>query len=342
MSIEFTNNASGTLSVQLDGATPGPEDTTLVLQANEGQLFPPVTTASGNFFYASVEDTSGNIEIVRCTDVSTDTLTITRAQENTTSQTFAVGSKVELRTTAATFAEFIQRTGGVMTGNLDLDGNQLIDPVVTSTGAAVIQNVPLRGADNGTANQLLVPSGGGDPTIGVNTIIHTGNDTAYVQTTRTLTGGEGIAAIGDLQADRTVDLDINELTTIAGTNTAAGDQFLMYDLDAATHKVMNYRSAGVPIITDSTVNPQLTDDTVNSMWILDHSVAPITFDFDTGIGEQGNVVIWYQADATQQVTIGGTATTVSASTNKRTRRQYSMGFAICTSANNWILYGDLE
>lgn len=111
MTIEFSNNASGTLSVQLDGATPGPEDTTLVLQSNEGQLFPPVTTASGNFFYCTVEDTSGNIEIVKCTDVSTDTLTITRAQENTTSQTFAVGSKVELRTTAATFAEFIQRTG---------------------------------------------------------------------------------------------------------------------------------------------------------------------------------------------------------------------------------------
>jgi hypothetical protein len=227
-------------------------------------------------------------------------------------------------------------------GPLDFNGNELRDALITNTGTGELRGMPIRGTDGGTSNQLLVPTGGGAPTIGGNTIIHTGNDTAYVQTTRTLTGGEGIAAIGDLSANRTVDLDINELTTLAGTNVAAGDQFLVYDLDVTTHKVMNYRSAGIPVITDSTANPQLTDDTVNSLWILNYAVGPITFDFDTGVGEQGNVVIWYQADATQQVTIAGTATIVSSTTNKRTRGQYSMGFAICTSANNWIVYGDLE
>lgn len=339
MSIEFTNNASGTLSVQLDGATPGPEDTTLVLQANEGQLFPPVTTASGNFFYASVEDTSGNIEIVQCTDVSTDTLTITRAQENTTSQTFAVGSKVELRTTAATFDEFIQRTGGVMTGDLDLDGNNLIDPVITSTGSAASLNVPMRGADNGTANQLVVPSGGGDPTIGSDTIWHTGNDGALVQTSRTLTGGEGIAAIGDLTVNRTIDLDINELTTISGTNTAAADQFLMYDSDATAHKVINFRSAGVPIITDNTATPTPTDDQVNSYWRCTHSAADITFTLNTGIGEQGNVILVEQSDATRTVTVGGSATVNCANPNKATAQQYSVMVLLCTSTDTWTLYG---
>jgi len=182
MSIEFDNNASGTLSVEAAGATPGPEDTTLVLQAGEGALFPPVTTASGDFFYCTLEDTSGNIEIVQCTDVSTDTLTVARAQENTTSQTFAVGSKVELRMTAATMAEFIQRTGGTMTGTLDVNGNDIQDAVLTSTGAGEIKGLPLRGADGGTANQLQVPSGGGAVTIGTTgalyEIWHEGNDGA--------------------------------------------------------------------------------------------------------------------------------------------------------------------
>jgi hypothetical protein len=171
MSIEFDNNASGTISVQLEII-----DTTLTLQTGEGALFPSVTTVSGDFFYATLEDTSGNIEIVMCTDNTSDVLTITRAQENTTAKQFLVGSKVENRTTAATFAEFIQRTGGTMTGALDLNGNVLQDPVITSTGAGTIDGLPLRGSDSGTANQLQVPSAGGAPTIGTSEIWHQGND----------------------------------------------------------------------------------------------------------------------------------------------------------------------
>jgi hypothetical protein len=171
MSIEFTNNASGTNSVQVEIV-----HTTITLQTNEGQLFPSVTTASGDFFYATLEDTSGNLEVVMVTDNTADVLTATRAQENTTAKLFPTGSKVEQRTTAATFAEFIQRTGGTMTGTLDLNGNDVQDPVLTSTGSGVIEGLPLRGADSGTANQLVVPSAGGAPTIGTDEIWHQGND----------------------------------------------------------------------------------------------------------------------------------------------------------------------
>lgn len=343
MSIQFRNNASGTLSVQLDGATPGPEDTTLVLQANEGQLFPPVTTASGNFFYATVEDTSGNIEIVKCTDVSTDTFTVTRAQENTVSQTFAVGSKVELRSTAGTFDEFIQRTGGVMTdGPLDFNGNTLQDPVITSTGSAVIQNVPLRGSDNGTANQLQVPSAGADPTIGVNTIWHTGNDATLVQTSRQITTSEGITGGGDLSTNRDHKLDVNGLTALSGTDLTGDDAVVVYDSSGTTHKKILYKQDGIPIITDSTATPTPTDDQVNAFWRCTHSAAAITFTLGTGIGEQGNIILIEQADATQQVTIGGGATVRSTGASKRSTGQYAVMVLVCTSTDNWILYGDVE
>ena len=338
MSIEFTNNASGTLSVQLLGV-PTP-DTTLTVQAAEGNLFPPVTTASGNFFYCTVEDSAGNIEILKCTNVSGDVFTVTRAQENTTAQTFAVGSKVELRTTAATFGEFIQRTGGQMTGLLDFNGNVLQDPVVTSTGQASIRNVPLRGADNGTANQLQVPSGGVDPTIGVNTIWHSGNDTPLVKTTTVITGGEGIAAIGDLSTNRTVALDFTELANMTGTTLAADDELPVYDTSDTAHKTILYREAGVPIITDATVNPVPTSDQVNAYWICTNA-ATVFFDVDAGIGQPGNVIIVQQGGAGVVAFTGGTAQINSAFTNKQTQKQYSVAVLVCTAASVWTLYGDL-
>lgn len=205
MSILFDNNASGTLSVQADGATPGPEDTTLTLQANEGQLFP--TPTGGDFFMATLEDTSGNIEIVKVTDNTSDVLTVTRGEENTVSLTFATGSKVELRTTAGTFDEFIQRTGGTMTGTLDVDGQTLQDPVITSTGAAIIQGVPFRASDNGTANQIQVPDAGAAPTIGTDDIWHEGND------------GPG----STLDADTVDGYEGAELAVLAENETVSGD-----------------------------------------------------------------------------------------------------------------------
>jgi len=231
MSILFNNNASGTLSVQADGATPGPEDTTLTLQTNEGQLFPVPTGA--DFFMVTLEDTSGNIEVCQCTDNTADVLTVVRAQENTVSLTFIVGSKVELRNTAGTFGEFIQRTGGTMTGLLDVNGETVQDPVITSTGAASIQGVPIRGTDGGTANELVVPTAGGAPTIGVNEIFHQGNDgTGSGLDADTLDGVEGAAyaaladnetVSGDWTFSGTVDftgvITLDAPVTVAGFGT---------------------------------------------------------------------------------------------------------------------------
>ena len=61
---------------------------------------------------------------------ASDVLTVTRAQENTTAKVFPVGSKVELRMTAATMDEFIQRSGDQMTGELDMNDQDLTDPVI--------------------------------------------------------------------------------------------------------------------------------------------------------------------------------------------------------------------
>ena len=349
MSIEFDNNASATLSVEAAGGTPGPEDTEIVLQAGEGALFPPVTTVSGDFFYCTMEDTSGNIEITKCTDVDTDTLTVARGQENTSSLTFAVGSKVELRTTAATFAEFIQRTGATMTGTLNMDGQVIEDPVLTNTGSGSLLGFSMRGSDDGSANELIVPSSGGAPTIGdapASAIVTQAYGVAtYVPLTRTLTGGEGLAAIGDLSANRTIDLDISELTTKLGAAVLADDQFLVYDTTAEAHKVIEYRDAGIPVVTATTNTITPTDDDTNAMYVCTHAAGPISFVLNDDIGQVGNVIIIQQADATQQVTVTGTATVNAAVPNKRTAVEWSVAVLVCTSdvtTHQWAMYGDIE
>lgn len=94
MGIKFSNNAYGTLNASISTS-----DTSLTLSSGQGARFPTLTT--GDYFYATLIDTSNNLEVVKCTARSSDVLTITRAQESTTARAFAIGDRLELRVTAA-------------------------------------------------------------------------------------------------------------------------------------------------------------------------------------------------------------------------------------------------
>lgn len=93
----FTNNAWGTLASEL--AVGG---TSLALTTGQGARFPAPT--GGDFFLATLIGVTGTTEtaweVVRCTARSTDTLTITRAQESTSAATWPAGTRIELRLTA--------------------------------------------------------------------------------------------------------------------------------------------------------------------------------------------------------------------------------------------------
>jgi hypothetical protein len=91
--IQFANNAYGTLS-QAYATTA----TSIVLTAGNGARFPALT--GSQYFFATLLDTSNNLEIVKVTARSTDTLTIVRAQEGTTARAFSTNDRVELRVTA--------------------------------------------------------------------------------------------------------------------------------------------------------------------------------------------------------------------------------------------------
>ena len=94
MPIKLANNASGLLATAISAS-----DTGIVLRSGDGAEFP--TLGAGDYFYATLTSTQGTQEIVKVTARVGDTMTVVRAQEGTTANGFAVGTRFELRVTAA-------------------------------------------------------------------------------------------------------------------------------------------------------------------------------------------------------------------------------------------------
>jgi hypothetical protein len=98
MGIKLTNNAFATLASSITSSS-----TSITLTTGQGARFPSLS--GGDYFYATLVDTSNNLEIVKCTARSTDVLTVTRAQESTTARAYSTGDRIEIRITAQTFVD---------------------------------------------------------------------------------------------------------------------------------------------------------------------------------------------------------------------------------------------
>jgi hypothetical protein len=121
MSLKVTNNAFGTLNAGISNS-----DVTIVLEAGQGARFPVL--GAGDYFYATLIDTSNNLEIVKVTARATDTMTVVRAQDGTTARAYNVNDRFELRPTAALFnekADAADVTAGLAT-------KQAASPVLTT------------------------------------------------------------------------------------------------------------------------------------------------------------------------------------------------------------------
>ena len=172
--VVFTNNASALLAANITAV-----DTTIQVASGFGALFPSPT--GGKFFYATLEDDSGNIEIVKCTARSGDNLTVVRAQDGTTAQAFTLTvTRVEIRLVKVVCEEFLQKNGGTMTGNVDFNGNNIVDAVLSGPNTAItageIYGVPIRNASGVSANEIAVPASPGRATVGGSAILASGDD----------------------------------------------------------------------------------------------------------------------------------------------------------------------
>lgn len=112
MAVKFTNNAYSTLAGSINSAV-----TSLSVQTGHGARFPSLS--GSDYFYATLTDTSNNIEIVKVTARATDAFTIVRAQDNTTAKSYSSGDRVELRVTAALMTDLAAE-------RLALAGNQVV------------------------------------------------------------------------------------------------------------------------------------------------------------------------------------------------------------------------
>jgi phage protein U len=136
MSVKFSNNAKTTLSSGITSSATS-------IAVADASVFPSIS--GSEYFYVTFEDLNGNVEIVKVTAVSSNTLTVVRAQESTTARAYASGDKAENRLTAgslndvATQADTDTNTTYSAGSGLSLSGttfsNSAPDQTVSLTGA---------------------------------------------------------------------------------------------------------------------------------------------------------------------------------------------------------------
>jgi hypothetical protein len=146
--IKFTNNASANLATSINTSV-----TSIAVVTGQGSYFPALT--SGQYFYATLIDSSNNLEIVKVTARAVDTLTVVRGQDGTTARNYIAGDKLELRPVAAAMEAI---ASGENIENLPAGTTLDEDPIVTTTAAQTLTNKTL------TSPNISSPAMTGTPT----------------------------------------------------------------------------------------------------------------------------------------------------------------------------------
>ena len=97
--------------------SPATSGTSLVVTAGQGSYF-PATPFDATIWPSGAQPTNTNAEIVRVTNVSTDTFTITRAQYGTTAQSITAGYQIAQTVDANLLNQLAPLTGATFTGNV--------------------------------------------------------------------------------------------------------------------------------------------------------------------------------------------------------------------------------
>ena len=150
MSVKFANNAHSTLASSITTSA-----TSITVASGQGARFPSLS--SGEYFYATLIDTSNNLEIVKVTARSTDVLTATRAQESTTARAFASGDRIELRVTAQGLVDATTIQADQIVNSMIATDAVNSDSIAANAVTASELNI----SGNGTAGQSILSDGDG-------------------------------------------------------------------------------------------------------------------------------------------------------------------------------------
>src|SRR5260221_405626 len=108
---QFVNTAVSTLAGGAGGAGTAlnPADVTLLLQTGDGNAKFPAAGASVGTFNVVLGNPAGAFEVVKSTNRTGDTLTITRAQEGSSAQTWITTTTVQAAVTAGSLQTLYAR-----------------------------------------------------------------------------------------------------------------------------------------------------------------------------------------------------------------------------------------
>jgi len=179
--IQFANNASSLLAASII-------DTDLSIQVANGSAFP--SPSGTQYFLVALVNAAGDLEIVKCTSRTGNVLTVPvggRGQEATSAQSWTLTvTRVELRLTKGTMDALVQKTGDTMSGDLDMNGNDIVDARVTGDTVVVggqLVGTAVRGTENDASNEILVPGDGTRATAGAAKImVQTDNVIGFLPT----------------------------------------------------------------------------------------------------------------------------------------------------------------
>lgn len=263
----YTNNALGKL---LTGVGTG--DTTLTLEAGQGALF--AAPSGGDYQIVTLCDNLETVfEMVRVTARTGDTLTVTRAQEGSSAQTWGVGTKVYSSLTAALMAKLARKdetqtisaawnftvaptiNGNNVwhTGNMG-EGSGLDADILDGQHGAYYRNV-----SNMNAGTLATARGGtGLTTFTANSYVRAASSSALefrtpaqvlsdiggAANTIQVIAGNGLTGGGDLTANRTITLGTPTSVGVTSTNSVTSTSH--------THLFANYYSTADDVAAAST------------------------------------------------------------------------------------------
>lgn len=203
MGVKVTNNAFGTISAGINTSA-----TTIVLDSGQGARFPAL--GSGDFFFGTLIDTSNNLEIVKVTARSSDSMTVTRAQDSTSARSFAIGDRFELRPTAALF-------------------NQLVTDISNASVAGI--------SSSADATAITIDSsenvGIGKTSPGTRLHVEAGN-------------GEILTVSSSAGSDLKLHIDGNEISFRADADNNESDSVITFDIDGAEHFRIDPQGISMP------------------------------------------------------------------------------------------------
>lgn len=149
-------------STVLTAPSPAISGTSVVVQSGDGAKF-PAASFNATIWPAGSQPTTANAEIVRVTNVSTDTFMITRMQESTSARTVVVGDQISAPITAKTLTD-VEIFGGFSTATVATSQTTTSATYadLSTVGPAVTVNIGQNGNALVTLSSYMLNAAGGD------------------------------------------------------------------------------------------------------------------------------------------------------------------------------------